>query len=98
MNAEKIYNQYKQEENVLGRLAQIKRMAAACWTNYEATLPKDSLSKITDNTTNKDNKTTQLKNISTIINSLISTMLLPSTTPDNVKDIIKKEEKIKLEK
>ena len=61
MNAEKIYNQYKQEENVLGRLAQIKRMAAACWTNYEATLPKDSLSKITDNTTNKDNKTTQLK-------------------------------------
>jgi len=25
-------------------------------------------------------------------------MLLPSTTPDNVKDIIKKEEKIKLEK
>ena len=73
-------------------------MAAACWTNYEATLPKDSLSKITDNTTNKDNKTTQLKNISTIINSLISTMLLPPTTPDNVKDIIKKEEKIKLEK
>jgi|GEM_PF-6498087 len=49
-------------------------------------------------TTNKDNKTTQLKNISTIIKSLISTMLLPSTTPDNVKDIIKKEEKIKLEK
>jgi len=98
MNAEKIYNQYKQEENVQGRLAQIKRMAAACWTNYEATLPKDSLSKIINNTTNKDNKTTQLKNISTIINSLISTMLLPSTTADNVKDIIKKEEKIKLEK
>lgn len=98
MNAEKIYNQYKQEENVQGRLAQIKRMATACWTNYEATLPKDSLSKLTDNTTNKDNKTTQLKNISTIINSLISTMLLPSTTPNNVKDIIKKEEKIKLEK
>ena len=98
MNAEKIYNQYKQEENVQGRLAQIKRMAAACWANYEATLPKDSLSKRIDNTTNKDNKTTQLKNISTIIKSLISSMLLPSTTPDNVKDIIKKEEKIKLEK
>ena len=98
MNAEKIYNQYKQEEDVQGRLAQIKRMAAACWANYEATLPKDSLSKRIDNTTNKDNKTTQLKNISTIIKSLISSMLLPSTTPDNVKDIIKKEEKIKLEK
>ena len=79
--------------NTILKIAQIKRMAAACWTNYEATLPKDSLSKITDNTTNKDNKTTQLKNISTIINSLISTMLLPSTTPDNVKDIIKKKRK-----
>ena len=98
MNAEKIYNQYKQEEDVQGRLAQIKRMAAACWANYEATLPKDSLLKTSDKTTNKDNKTTQLKNISTIINSLISTMLLPTTTLDSVKDIIKKEEKIKLEK
>ena len=98
MNAEKIYSQYKQEEDVQGRLAQIKRMAAACWANYEAILPKDSLSKTSDKTTNKDNKTTQLKNISTIINSLISTMLLPTTTLDSVKDIIKKEEKIKLEK
>ena len=73
-------------------------MAAACWAHYEATLPKDSLLKTSDKTTNKDNETTQLKNISTIINSLISTMLLPTTTLDSVKDIIKKEEKIKLEK
>ena len=98
MNAEKIYSQYKQEEDVQGRLAQIKRMAAACWANYEATLPKDSLLKTSDKTTNKDNETTQLKNISTIINSLISTMLLPTTTLDSVKEIIKEEEKIKLEK
>ena len=81
-----------------GRLAQIKRMSAACWNNYEATLPKDSLSKIDDNTTNKHNETMQLKNISTILNSLISTMLLPQNTPDSVKDIIKKEEKRNLEK
>ena len=92
MNAEKIYTQYKQEEDVQGRLAQIKRMAAACWANYKATLPKDSLLNTSEKTTNKDNETTQLKNISTIIKSLISTMLLPSTTPDNVKDIIKKRE------
>ena len=36
-------------------------MAAACWANYEATLPKDSLLKTSDKTTNKDNETTQLK-------------------------------------
>ncbi len=98
MNAEKIYCQYKKDEDVQGRLAQIKRMSAACWANYEATLPKDSLSKIDDNTTNKHNETMQLKNISTILNSLISTMLLPQNTPDSVKDIIKKEEKRNLEK
>ena len=61
-------------------------------------MPKASLLKTSDKTTNKDNKTTQLKNISTILNSLISTMLQPSTTTNSVKDIIKKEEKIKLEK
>lgn len=98
MNAEKIYCQYKKDEDVQGRLAQIKRMSAACWANYEATLPKDSLSKIDDNTTNKHNETMQLKNISTILNSLISTMLLPQNMPDSVKDIIKKEEKRNLEK
>ena len=93
VNAEKIYSRYQQEEDVQGRLAQIKRMAAACWANYEATLPKDSLLNTSKKTTNKDNETTQLKNISTIIKSLISTMLLPSTTPDNAKDIIKKKRK-----
>ena len=98
VNAEKIYSQYQQEEEVQTRLAQIKRMSAACWTNYEATLPKDSLSKTTDNPTNKENETTQLKNISTIINSLISTMLVPYNTLNSVKYIIKKNEKIKLEK
>ena len=92
VNAEKIYSRYQQEEEVQRRLAQIKHMSAACWANYEATLPKVSLLNTSKKTTNKDNKTTQLKNISTIINSLISTMLLPSTTPDNVKDIIKKRE------
>lgn len=93
INAEKIYCQYKKDEDVQGRLAQIKRMSAACWANYEATLPKDSLSKIDNNTTNKHNETMQLKNISTILNSLISTMLLPQNTPDSVKDIIKKKRK-----
>ena len=98
VNAEKIYSRYQQEEEVQRRLAQIKHMSAACWANFEATLSKDSLLKTYDNTTNKENKTTQLKNISTILNSLISTMLQPSTTTNSEKDIIKKEEKIKLEK
>ena len=98
INAEKIYSLYKQDEDVQGRLAQIKRMSAACWNNYEATLPKDSLSKIDDNTTNKHNETTQLKNISTTLKPLISTILLPPNTPDSVKDIIKKGEKRNLEK
>ena len=96
VNAEKIYSQYQQEEEVQTRLAQIKRMSAACWANYEATLPKDSLSKTTDNPTNKENETTQLKNISTIINSQISTILVPYNTLNSVKYIIKKNEKIKL--
>ena len=98
MYAEKIFCQYIQDEDAQGRLVQIKRMTAACWGNYEAILPKDLLSKIDDNTTNKHNETMQLKNISTILNSLISTMLLPQNTPDSVKDIIKKEEKRNLEK
>jgi tetratricopeptide repeat protein len=98
VNAEKIYSQYQQEEEVQTRLAQIKRMSAACWANYEATLPKDSLSKTTDNPTNKENETTQLKDISTIINSQISTILVPYNTLNSVKYIIKKNEKIKLEK
>ena len=98
MDAEKIYNKYRQEEKVHERLAQIKRMKATCWANYEATLPKDSLLKRIDKTTNNDNETTQFRNISIILNSLISIMLLPSTGIDSVKDIIRKEQKIKLEK
>lgn len=98
MNAEKTYNQFRQGEDVQGRLAQIKRMAAACWTKYEATLPKDSLRKTTDKTTNNNNTTIQHKSISIILNSLTSTMLLPPAISVSVKDIIKEDDNIKLEK
>ena len=45
MNAERLYQQYKKEKKVQGRLAQIVRMAAACRTEYEAVSPQDSLQK-----------------------------------------------------
>ena len=98
MNAERLYQQYKKEKEVQGRLAQIVRMAAACRTEYEAVSPKDSLQKKTYNTTEGDNATMQLKSISTIIKSLTSTMLSKPVIPVLVKDIISKKEKTNLQK
>jgi tetratricopeptide repeat protein len=98
MNAERLYQQYKKEKEVQGRLAQIVRMAAACRTEYEAVSPQDSLQKKTYNTTEGDNATTQLKSISTIIKSLTSTMLSKPVIPVLVKDIISKKEKTNLQK
>ena len=93
MSAEKAYQQYGAREEVQARLAQTRRMAVACRANYEAEQPLNPLSKESDNTTEKDNVTTQLKSISTILKSLTSTMLLQSLQPIAVKDIIKEEER-----
>lgn len=93
MSAEKAYQQYGAREEVQARLAQTRRMAVACRANYEAEQPLDPLSKESDNTTENDNVTTQLKSISTILKSLTSTMLLQSLQPIAIKDIIKEEER-----
>ena len=34
---------YKNDENTQSRLAQIERMAEACWTKFAASLPKDTI-------------------------------------------------------
>lgn len=41
--SQEAYKVYKNDENTQSRLAQIERMAEACWTKFAASLPKDTI-------------------------------------------------------
>ena len=41
--SQEAYKAYKNDENTQSRLAQIERMAEACWAKFAASLPKDTI-------------------------------------------------------